>query len=90
VSFDDFIADFKERHPVWFNGPAGIVPNAKGRDSGDSWGNGPLVQKSFNLTPILPPNAAILDRQSQAAGDGDDEWDGVEVEAVEFYEDTAT
>lgn len=73
MSFDDFLVGLRARHPDWFGLPA---TNAGGCDfSPVVPPKAPEPEKPVNvaLTPGFGPAPAVLDRQSQAAGDDSEE-----------------
>lgn len=82
MSWDEFLARFQERHPEWFGDVYRTTQNAGGFDlSPVSPPKAPRPEKHENepMTPRTGPGVAILDRQSQAAGD---DWDAAEVVEV--------
>ncbi len=86
-SFEDFMEQFKKRHPGEFAGNPGYL-----KDTQERWGK----DRSPSHSPTKPVNApqikpqvakeAVQDRMSQAAGDDwaeiADNWDG-EAEVID-------
>ncbi len=65
MSFEDFLAEFKKRHPKEY-----------GLSGGSVVVKAPMVKEAVK-GPVLPISvrlAAVPDRMSEAAGDG---WDGI-------------
>ncbi len=66
MSFEDFMAEFIQRHPDWFGSDSRPAQSVKA----------PMVKEAVK-GPVLPISvrlAAVPDRMSEAAGSG---WDGI-------------
>lgn len=87
MSFEDFLVGLRARHPDWFGLPA---PNAGGCDSSPvatPKATEPEKPENVPRTPGFDPATAVLDKQSQAAGDDWDAADVVETEQTENWWD---
>ena len=73
MSFDEFLARFRAKHPEWFGTCAAIAASPRGAPAAPAAIPKGSVQAVH--TPAAPVAAVPVDL--------DDGWDGVEVEGVE-------
>jgi hypothetical protein len=83
-SFEDFMVEFKKRHPKDYVGELSTcnhaVNNSQNVVVNDRILTMPKIVEKSAHSPVSVRLDAVSDRMSKAAGDDFDDWDGVETE----------